>query len=198
MDKADFIKAYTTQFDVNAEFQAFFEMGGILDGRKRVRQVVDRFKEIADFVFHDKEVWVLLSIWGVKSGAKEDLEKCGFKMESSTEHWEGKLEDGLIDTSKFAEEALEDKEFLEELGIRYLKYEKYSFDAIRPLIQAIAGHELGLKRSANVTAYFLTFEGSHTMLNLYDDRDVELLSDNEVYVEQISREFNRYRSQDGC
>ena len=36
------------------------------------------------------------------------------------------------------------------------------------------------------------------MLNLYDDRDVELLSDNEVYVEQISREFNRYRSQDGC
>ena len=93
---------------------------------------------------------------------------------------------------------LEDKKTLEDLGIRHLKYEKCSFDAISPLIQAIAGRELGLRRSANVTAYFLTFEGSHTMLNLYDDRDVELLSDNEVYVEQISREFNQYRLQDGC
>ncbi|MDP2385338.1 MAG: hypothetical protein Q8M29_03120 [Bacteroidota bacterium] len=186
MEKQDFIKAYKKQFIAKNKFKIVFEMGALLKGKERVGQVTNRFKEIADFIFEQKELWVLLILWDVERGTKNDLAKCGFEENAATHSYKGKIEDGLLANSRFDSQAIKESE------IKYLKYEKFSFDKISPIVRAIAGYELGFENSANISAYFLSFEDTAVLLNLYDDRGMELLNDASEFTSEISNKFQRY------
>lgn len=186
MEKEDFINAYKKKFINNDELKLKFEMGGDMDGDKRLNQVIQRFKEISNYVFKDNEVWVLLIIWDANGKNKQELINSGFDISLASSYYDGALDDGLIKKQNFYEEAFQDAEIL------YLKYKHYSFDDIIPLVYSKAGFELGLENTAGIVAYFVSFENQPVLLNLYDDRGMELLSHGRETINKISVEFSEY------
>lgn len=186
MEKAEFINAYKRNFVINDELKLKFEMGGKMNGEQRVNQVLQRFEEISNYIFKNKEIWIFLIIWDANGDNKKELVNGGFDETLASNYYYGKVEDGLIIKENFYEEAFEEAEIL------YLKYKHYSFDDIMPLVYSKAGFELGFENTAGIVAYFISFEDQPILLNLYDDRGMELLSHDRETINNISREFSEY------
>lgn len=186
MKLIEFIDSYKRSFGNNSELKLTFEMGGDEDGIKRVNQVVQRFKEISDYIFKDKEVWVLLIIWDANGSNKKELLSSGFNINNATSYFHGDLNDGLINKENFYEDALNEAEIL------YIKYDLYQFECIFPLVYSKAGFELGIDNTAGIVSYFITFENPPILLNVYDDRGMELLTHDKKVINDVGTKFSKY------
>lgn len=189
MGKIDFINLYKQFFSKNNELKLRFEMGGKLKSKKRITQVLKRFEEISSYIFDNKEVWILLIIWDSKGNNKKELLNSGFEKSLSLadEYYTGKLRDEVIDIHNFNIEAFEDAEIL------YIKYKIYNFNAIFPIVYSKAGFELGANNTAGIVAYFISFSDEQPiLLNLYDDRGMELLTTKQTLVNLIHNKFDEY------
>ncbi|KAA0991033.1 DUF3885 domain-containing protein [Dyadobacter aurulentus] len=187
MNKQEFIRDYKKLFSQNNEFKIRFEMGGnIRSKKKRVKQVLTRFEEISNVVFMKKEIWVLLIIWDFKMDNNEKLIRLGFDIDLAKNYYFGKVNDGLIEMKYF------DQEVLDEAEILYLEYGSYSFRDILPLVHSSAGFDLAMENTAGLSAYYISFSKEPVLLNLYDDRGMELLSHDKKLIDSISRKFSHY------
>lgn len=182
MNKAVFVKKYRDHFGKKNKYQIVVSMDERFKGKAKVVQVMKRFNQVANIIFSDKEIWVLLIIWDAYRGTMEDLTNCGFKYPEI--YIKGDYDDELLNTQLFDKEALKESEFF------YLRYSKYAFEQIAPIVCAIAGYELGLERSANISAYFINFDDTPILLNLYDDRGLELVTDSKENFNKILQELN--------
>lgn len=189
MEKIEFINAYKRSFVTNTELKVRFEMGKNEKGNKRVRQVLERFKEISEFIFQDEEIWVLLVIWDANGQNKKELLNSGFDETQASEYYHGHIGDGLIRKELFSDDAFDDAEIL------YLKYQNYSFSKIRPIVYSKAAFELGFKNTAGIVAYFMSFKDKPILLNLYDDRGMEVLSHDNNIISAVERKFSKYIKQ---
>src|SRR5690554_236111 len=114
MGKEEFINNYKRNFASNNELKLKFEMGGKMNGEKRVNQVLQRFEEISNYIFKNKEIWVFLIIWDANGENKKELINSGFDKTLASNCYYGKVEDGLIIKENFSEDAFEDAEIRSE------------------------------------------------------------------------------------
>ena len=181
MEKEELIKKYKKYFSYNDEFRVVFEMGGGLNDELRLRQVHNRFKEISEYIFKNDEIWIILILWDIDRDTKGQLKRVGFKEENATKIFKGENEDNLFE-----------REITENDEIYYVNYNKYSFNNIYSLVRAIGGYELGLDCGVNITAYFISFKDNPVLMNLYDDRGMELLSNDLETINKVSENFSDY------
>lgn len=177
-------KIFHKNFTNGIEHKIVFEMSGnIKDENLRVKNVIQRFKEISEAVFINKDIWIALIMWNNSMGTYKDLQDCKFKTDEATLLLEGDINDKIFHFDDY-----------EDCKIIYLYYNKYDFAKVEPLVTAIAGFELGVEPSANVNAYFLNFqEDNAVLLNLYDDRGMELITTNLEFRQKILKQFRRYK-----
>jgi hypothetical protein len=186
MSKSEFINAFKLSFVSDTEFKVTFEMGQNAKGQKRVNQVLERFENISKFVFQNDEIWVLLIIWDAKGENKKDFLNIGFDKSIATECYNGKIKDALIKKEQFYDKAIANAE------IFYLKYNTYLFDKVMPLVYSKAAFELGFQNTASIVAYFISFKNQPILLNLYDDRGMEILSNDKEIISNLEKKFYRY------
>ena len=186
MNKIEFINNYKRLFLLDDELKIRFKMGENRRGKSRITQVLNRFEEISNAVFSDKEVWVLLVIWDPNGKYGTEFVHTGFDTNLANDYYDGTIKDGLIVREKFAEDAFSDAKIL------YIRYENYSFRNIMPLVYSIAGYELTIENTGGILAYFISFEGEPVLLNLYDDRGMELLSHSKNLIDWATEKLGRY------
>lgn len=186
MTRSEFLSAYKRVFVDDNELRIGFKMGENLRGKKRIDQVVKRFEEISNAVFGGDEIWVLLIIWDANGENKKKLIDIGFDINLASNYAYGKIDDGVIVKEKFAEDAFEDAKIL------YIKYDQYSFNYILPLVYSKTGFELAFENTAQITAYFMSFSKHPVLLNLYDDRGMELLSHDKEVIDSVAKKFSKY------
>lgn len=186
MTKLEFIDAYRDLFAGNSELKVRFKMGEDMRGAKRLNQVLRRFEDISDFVFRDKEIWVFLIVWNANEENAKKLLKEMSGEQGATSYYHGKIDDGLVDKERYDEEAFEDAEIV------YLKYDHYSINLILPIVYSKAGYDLGMEDTTGILAYFLCFEDHPILLNLYDDRGMELLSHDKNTINSVCEKFRDY------
>lgn len=187
MNKAEFIKNYKAQFTKNKVFQLKFEMGGSIKIKiKRVAQVLNRFEEVSNTIFLNEEIWVLLIIWDAKKSSISKLFSEEFTTNNPKKYYKGEINDGLIETNNFDQGAFDEAE------IFYLQYSQYSFDKVIKLVYSSAGFDLAIENTIGITAHYVSFKREPILLNIYDDRGMELLSPDKNIVDSIGEKFSQY------
>ncbi|MEA5260822.1 hypothetical protein VB264_23685 [Arcicella aquatica] len=130
---------------------------------------------------HNKECWLVLKIWDVPLGTFTQLENAGFEINLSDSIFEDNFNDSIIKEN-----------YTQNDKILLINYKKYDFEKIRPVIQCIAAYELGIEPSANINAYLISFDNIYVLINLYDDRGMEVLTHDSVLNKLISDKFNLF------
>ena len=182
MNIEQFLSDYKKYFGGEKGDQLVFEMGEEIDEpKKRVDQVISRFKEITNCVLGDNGFWVILIAWDESRGTLKDLEKCGFHFDKASFFKKEKAVNNITSL-----------DISEDDGLYYLYYNSYERKDILPLISAIAGYELGIVESANISAYLVSFHEVPILLNLYDDRGMELISNDLDWVKSQTENFANY------
>ena len=167
-------------FGKDNKINLVFEMGESEDNFERVNSTLIKSKEILDFLFNKKNLWVKLIIWNKSFNTRQQLENCHFDWNKAKVVIE--LNDSVIL-----------KEFEKEDTESYcLFYPQYEFENIKPIIQAIAAFELGIYPAANITAYFISFDRYPFLVNLYDDRGMEVLFCDTQQYDTLKNEFSKY------
>jgi hypothetical protein len=92
----------------------------------------------------------------------------------------------MFESSVYSKEALNESEIL------YIKYDSYDYNKLLPFVVAISNFELALEPSASVSAYFMTFDSPTVLLNLPDDRFIELCTDSIEIVNLVTKKFRHY------
>jgi hypothetical protein len=175
-------KKHFNTFKLKEAIQLVFDMGGkIKNEQKRVNQVLERSREIFTELLCQKDLWLRLTIWDYNTkNTLEELTRCGFDFNKATRFFE------ISDSN--------DLEYNEQFDAKTycLYYEKFNFEDIYPLLSAIASYELALNYSANVTAYFISFCSSPVLINLYDDRGLEVLIKDKYLFKRMYYKFEKY------
>ena len=163
----EFYSKYQQNFDEQNCYQIDIETGeNFKDDIEKVNFIQKRMKYILDYIFSNKEIYVILFIWNVDRNTIIDLFECGFHYDKF---------DQIIKNIQIKDIKLEDDPPNTEVQLLYSK--AYQYEKIQPIVQAIAGNEILVKPSADISAYFILFEEDRNILvNLYDDRGIEILS----------------------
>ena len=182
----EFLIKFHNSFNIGHTFKIVFAMAGdIKNDNLRVQKVIQRFKDISKEIFRDKDIWIALILWNIERATVKELEVCGFNFENADFKFEGSKYDSVFVGDNF--------ENFQDSQILYLYYNRFDFLKLKGLVKAIAGFELGVEPSANITCYFLNFEtGNEVLLNLYDDRGMEFLTTNEGLQEKVLKKFKNY------
>lgn len=141
-----------------------FELGGEEDGSIRIKQAVERSNQIMQYCFHESPIWVRVILWGEDEEA--NLETAGLAI-------------------KDADKVFRDRQ---EEEILYLYFKKYSSFLASPITTSIINYEMAEEPSANVTCYFIDF-AKLIIINVYDDRGMDVYSPNKRLIEDISNKF---------
>jgi hypothetical protein len=168
----DFEDNFTTIFgDINRstlssinENRLRFELGGEEVGSNRIKQALDRSNQILQYCFHNLDIWLRIVLWSDKE--EGFLEKAGLVIQSAYSTFRQKNEEETL----------------------YLYYDKFSKSLVEPIITSIVNYELAEEPSANITCYFVNFE-KQIVINIYDDRGVDVYSTNKKIIEAISDKF---------
>lgn len=178
----DFERKYETLFNKNSDTLSFsLFMGEDIDieDHRRVEQVIHRTNEVFDYIFNGKSIWVRLTLWGGEI-EKNNVKECGFDFTNASNIYK------VIDKKQMTNEELMCSD------VYYLHFNKYKFEHIEPLILAISSYELIFEPSANITAYFINIDGSPIFANLYDDRGMEIIVQEEDYYNFLRTKFKPY------
>lgn len=160
-------------------YKIIFKMGENKDDYKRVSEVMEKFRCISEYIFKNNKVWILLFIWD-----KEDLNillKDVFIQSASTIH-------KIYNNDSFLSYFPYDTEAISEAKIFLLEYDEFRYKNIENLVKLHAGYELALDNTLNISFYIISMSYQYnTLINLYDDRGLELLTDNNNFIEDIKK-----------
>lgn len=181
----NFVEKFNKYLLADTCLHASFEMGGVIsldEPEFRLNQVKERFKEIMDFVFSNKEIYLVLFVWDLDRGTLKELEKCGFNKDLA--QYIG---------SNFKIDNYKAKKLRKNDIISLYYYPKYSFDCIEPIAQAIGAYELALEPSASIDAYFVSIDSNNELLlTLYDDRGVDFMTPEKELFNILTDKFKKY------
>ncbi|MEE1899176.1 hypothetical protein V1389_12555 [Flavobacterium rakeshii] len=182
MDKPEyFINNYKKFFSGDNTYKIVFKLNDYLeDNTENFLHVVNKFKEISEYVLANKEVYLLLMKWD-KTQTSQDIKSSGFNEDEADSKF--KLEDYKEMINPFLEE---------EDELICLNYNNYDFSAIKKLAEGIAGFELGIESGLNISIYFISFDDYPVLLNMYDDRGMEVLLEDEKAYNEIKLKFSKY------
>jgi hypothetical protein len=141
-----------------------FELGGEEVDSNRIKQALDRSNQILQYGFHNLDIWLRIILWSDKE--EGFLEKAGLATQSADSAFKQKNEEETL----------------------YLYYNKFSKSLIEPIITSIVNYEMAEEPSANITCYFVNFE-KQLVINIYDDRGMDIYSTDKEIVEAISDKF---------
>lgn len=164
-----------------SRYSCRIELGGFLQDEHRVKQGIKRSKDIFGTIFENNEIWVRLVLWNLQfSDTYNDLISCGFNFEKSDKVLEVTNPVGLDEDQK------------EDTKVCYLHYKTYEFEKIEPLLTAIFSYELALEPSANISAVFMDVNNSLTLINPYDDRGLDIITNDSLYFDMIRKKFDEW------
>jgi hypothetical protein len=175
-----FETSYLKFFGSESEMSLVLEMGEGEDAVQRVNITHQKSKEVLDYLFDSRDLWIKLIIWNKSFNTRFELEKCQFDWKKPMQVVD--LHDSIVLN---ASEKVDTDAY-------FLYYPKYDYEMVRPLIQAIAAFELGLDPSANISAEFMSFGRSPVLVNLYDDRGMEIISIDSDHHQVLMNRFIRY------
>jgi hypothetical protein len=163
-------------------FSSRIELGEDLEGEKRINQGLIRSRDIFNFVFENDDIWIRLILWDIEFlDTYNSLVACGFKFDECDNVYEVSNPVGL------------DEYQLEDTKVCYLHYKKFEFEKIKPLLSAIFTYELDVEPSANVSAVFLKKNLYLTLINPYDDRGLDILTNNSSNFDKINEKFDKWK-----
>lgn len=142
------------------------ELGGSLIVPNRIQQALDRSRKVIKSCFEKYPIWLRIIIWDTRE--KEKIKATILKVSQA---------------NLFFEDEYEGEKVL------YVYYELYNEDLIHPIVLSIINFETGGEPFANITCYFINFI-SCLILNIYDDRGMDLFSPNEVVLKEITDKYN--------
>lgn len=178
----EFWSKYKTYFENDKGEQLVFELGEeIDDDNNRLNQALGRFTQIVNSILDNKDVWIILFCWNENLGSFEDLKKCGFNPSNANFIYKIDKENNVTNL-----------EIDDDDGLYLLYYEKYNIGNLIPLASAVVAKDLGLEKSANVNAYFLNFSENPILINLYDDRGMELISNDLNWIKDKTKKVKDY------
>ena len=138
----------------------------------RFKQAFLRADEVFRFCFEDFSVWLRIVLW--TDAEEKNLEQAGLAIETA---------DIVFRTKVDGNEVL------------YLNYRRYSCEMVGAVIKSIINYEMAKDPSANITCYFINFE-KRLMINVYDDRGMDIHSPDTKFFSEISNRFAVWKSQD--
>jgi hypothetical protein len=142
-----------------------FEMAGkVKNSKNRVANVLERSRLIFSDILAGKDFWIRLCTWDGVTNTLNKLSKVGFKIDKAGAFYEQNEDCELEDNED------------ENCEIVYLYYNSFNFEDIYPLILVIASFDLGLEPHIDIKAFFICFHPSHILINLYDDRGMEVIA----------------------
>lgn len=178
MDKLNyFLENYKINFSENTKYQIVVDLGTSKDNLTRFDETVNRFKSVSDYLFKNKETYVVLIRWDAKS--EEDYYgKASQSIEVADEKYDLKPYSKVLDL-----------EFESDDEIVLLYHNSYSYISIEKIVRGLAGFDLALDEGLNLTAYFISFEKAPFLVNMYDDRGLEILTNDDYLNKQIRERF---------
>lgn len=179
--KDNFVQDYNTAFNLGLTHKVVFEMGeDTSDDFERVNLVMRKYQTISDYLFQNKAVHIILTSWKNRKETLFDLNGIDFKISTAKKI---KFKKDYSNVVRFDNVEQNDE-------IIYLEYNEFNFEIVKPLIKGIAGFELALNNSLNARMYLVSFDRSPTLLNLYDDRGMELISNSPNLIQEIRQNFS--------
>lgn len=164
-------------FFLKENYKVVFRMGESEDAHKRVEEVANKFQYISEYVFKNNKVWLLLFVWeeeDIKKLQKDKLIQCAntiYKIHHS---------DNILSYLPY------DTEALYEASIFVLEYNEFEYRVFENLIKQHIGYELALDDTLNINFYLVSISPKYNaLLNLYDDRGLELLTNNNMFLKDI-------------
>lgn len=178
-DFNDFEKQFTESFgDINRttlseiqENRLRLELGADRSDLGRIMQASSRSKRVLQYCFQNLPFWLRIILWS--ESEEKNLEQAGLTVKDADIVFRHKSEDEVL----------------------YLYFEKYSNTIANSVITSIVNYEMAEEPSANVTCYFINFERS-LIINIYDDRGMDIYSPEKSVIEEISNRFSTWRVKD--
>lgn len=178
MERLDyFIENYRINFSNQNIYKAVFKLGLSSNYFIRFEEAIKHFRNITEYLFDKKDMYILLVKWGSKS-EENYYGKPDFICDSVDEEYN--LE---FFKERFGFDLTSD----DEICLLYNK--RFYYDSVRQIIDGIVGFDLGLDSGLNISAYFISFDNTPFLVNMYDDRGMEVLTDSAFLIENVKNEF---------
>ena len=176
----EFIERYENSYNRDNCFQSRIEIGEDFESDYlKVKHIHKLMEDICNHFFFNKELYIVLFLWNTNKKTKQELITCGFNYSKI---------DSIFNDLKISDIKLADNPPNKEVSLLIIN--KYDFSTIKSIVQAIAGYEILIKPSANISAYFISFgEEYDVLVNLYDDRGIEILTTSQIISNQIENIF---------
>ncbi len=145
--------------------------------QKELIQVLKRASEILSSTFENDDTWIRIIIW---NRVIETL-----PVEFKLGHY-----DFLIRKSEF-----QSLKHNKTNSVLYVRYKSFRIRLVKNLIKSIATREIEGISSDNkdledISVYFVKFGKNPTVVNLYDDRGLDIIQKNQPLLEKA---FSRYK-----
>lgn len=179
MNKVDFIEEYKRTFEKSNLYKIVLEMGDSTSlKQEKIAIIQKRFQEIVKITLGKeiKNIWVVLYFWNSKEQIFTELSDCGIDFKSK-KTLEGKQSDGIVNY-----------QFYNPEHVLYAHYESIELGILTNLISGIARDEIALTPSTEAKAYIISLDAHPVLLNLYDDRGMEILTSSpKVYADILEK-----------
>lgn len=174
---SEFYKRYESSFDNKNCYQTLINIPDTFENNYLKVDYIHRLMEnLCDQLFFEKDLYIVLFIWNTDRNTTQELIICGF----DENKFDFVFKNIKIDDIKLVENP-------QNIDINLLYKQKYDYLTVKSIVQAIAGFEIGVEPSCNVSAYFICFsEEADILVNLYDDRGIEILTTDKSISTEIS------------
>jgi len=139
-------------------------LGGEGNDSLRVEQAFIRSIKILQYCFSSKSILLRMILWS--KNEEKNLEHAGFQLKKADKVLRRKDDDEIL----------------------YAHFNTFSRIVLSPIIKSIINFEMAEEPSANITCYFVSFN-SELIINVYDDRGVDVYSPNIELLNKIKAKF---------
>jgi hypothetical protein len=144
------------------------ELGGSGEDFERIERARIRSNKVLQYCFDHKELWLRIILWS--ENEEGNLKQAGFDINSA---------------SKVLKTKVNEEEIL------LVNFNRYSESLLTPITTSIINYEMAEEPSANITCYFISFN-SKLIINIYDDRGLDIYSLKTDLLNDIKNEFNNW------
>lgn len=181
LNQDEFIYKYLNTFQENKCCQHFIEFVDDSNNDSiKVHNIQMVIEKLFNQLFTHNELYIVLFIWNTELKTEFDLMNLGFDYS---------MVDKVYEDIHFSDHQLIDNPKNTKVNLLYFK--NYKYEKIKYLVQATATWELAIRPSANVNAYYISFNREGDILvNFHDDRGLEIITTSQVLNMKIKKTFN--------
>jgi hypothetical protein len=162
-DYATYNERYLQHFSKKNDYSFKINLAKSKDYRKRSTEALITARKTLDIFFNDRPLIIRLVVWN------KDMVDLNFIKKEIIKINEVDVELDLSNSITLSENEKEDTCSL------CLYYKRYSFEKISNLVLSVINNEIGRNPALNATFYCINFEDDPFLINIYDDRGLEIL-----------------------